>query len=63
MRLEKVEAALDWAYRRGYCYAKEAAEQYAASTMTRAVKEDLGAYDGLSFISIANPDATKREPI
>lgn len=50
MRLKKVEAALDWAYRQSYSFAEEAALEYAEANGLILGREDLGQYgDKLSF--------------
>lgn len=53
MRLKKVEEALDWAYRQGYAYAKEAAVEYAQAAGAVVTMEDLGTYG----YRLAFPDA------
>lgn len=51
MKLSKVESALCWAYRSGYCFAEEAAAEYAAAHGLQVTKRDLGQYgDGLRFV-------------
>lgn len=53
MRLKKVEDALDWAYRNGYAYAKEAAVEYASTAGAVVIMEDLDIYG----YRLAFPDA------
>jgi hypothetical protein len=55
---QKVQEALAWAYRQGYCYAEEAAREFADANGLRLEKRSLGQYgETLDFVDVEEREA------